>query len=1372
MPKQEKGLSPEKLLLLQRRLQGAAGKPVNDSVIPPRKRGNTGSQSGVVGLPLSFEEEGLWLVDQLEPDSALYNIPIGLRIKGTVDVLVLQRCLNEILERHEALRTHFELEGGHPVQVVGPAVPLEMPLVDLSGMPGDKGENEALRLCNAEAQRPFVLRREILFRAMLFRLAEKDHLLFLNVHHIVADGWSVNVLVRELTILYQAFTDGKSSPLPPLPIQYADYAVWQRGRLQGESLEKQLGYWREKLAGIPALLELPTDRLRPAISRYRGAEVSRELPQGLVDELGKFTRQEGTTLFIVLLSAFQALLQRYTGQGDVPVGTPVAGRNWKGAEDLVGFFVNTVVLRGDLGGDPSFRTLLKQTQEMALEAFVHQDVPFELLVKDLQPKRNTSYSALFQVMLAFLELSPETTHCAGLEISTLILNSGTSKFDFTLFVRKRGEALQLVAEYNTDLFDAQTIERMLGHYQKLLEGIISNPDGKISRLPLLTEAERHQILAEWNETRAEYPREKCVHELIEEQVERTPEAVAVVFEGQVRTYRQLNERANQLARHLRGLGVGPDCLVGIAMERSLEMMVGLLGILKAGGAYVPLDPEYPRDRLAFIMEDSKIPILLTQTRSAGHLPPHRAKIILLDAFDTPPSDDNLPRLVTPENLAYVIYTSGSTGNPKGTLIPHRGLTNYITWAAKAYDVSEGRGAPVHSSISFDLTITGLFAPLLTGASVHLVPESMGLEGLATCLLNNKDFSLVKITPAHLKALSHQLPANAVAGHTRAFIIGGEALFGEDVTFWQKHAPNTVLVNEYGPTETVVGCCVYFVPKNKPLHGTIPIGRPIANTQLYILDSSLNPVPIGVKGELYIGGDGVGRGYLNQPNLTAEKFIANPFFADPGSRLYRTGDLARYLPDGNVEYLGRLDHQVKIRGFRIELGEIELALSEHPGVREAAVTLHESVPGDKRLAAYLVSKNGAISSSDLREFLRNKLPDYMVPAVFMTLPALPLTPNGKVDRKALPQPEFAQTKKFVPPGTPTEIALAKIWCEVLGLEQIGVNDNFFESGGHSLLAIRLLSRINGVLKLNLPVRTLFQNPTIEGLAGHLSAGLKKEGEPELIQVNKGHSDRELFFLIDEGSLGLLKLAHMVHGDLSIYASLAPLPEPALKASMKRQYSALPRMEELAAKHAALIMSRPANKPVLLVGHCFGGWLAFEVAHQLQRAGRQVETILMLDTWMAKPAFWQLKTIWLKTHVKKLLKQGPSYLWQKSLKRINLEKNDLASRLNLATHGNFNAHIPWTIIERIYRHAKNNYILRELTNQGILFVSREDWLSNAYRQMDNTLEAGRWFGGGVEVVDVPGDHVTVLDESHLAELAQCCEKVFEKLSSKQVGPQPCI
>ncbi|KYG06012.1 hypothetical protein BE21_37340, partial [Sorangium cellulosum] len=921
---------------------------------PPRP--SLGAVARGTDPPLSFAQQRLWFLDQLVPNNAFYNVPMAVRLEGPLDVPALERSLLEVVRRHEALRTTFPAVEGKARQVIDAEPPLQMlQVIDLGELLGPAQDEEVQRRAEEEAARPLSLAKGPLLRATLLRLSDRAHVLLFTAHHIVSDGWSMGVFLRESSALYEAFSADRPSPLPDLPIQYADYALWQRQWLSGELLQAQLAYWKQQLAGAPSALSLPTDRPRPAMQTYRGAALRLELPAALVARLRDLGRRHRVTLFMTLLSAFKVLLSRYAGQDDIVVGTPIAGRTHVETEGLIGFFVNTLVLRTDLSGDPAFVELLGRVREVTLGAYAHQDLPFERLVEELAPERDLSRSPLFQVMLVLQNAPLPEASLGGVKLLPLYVQGTTAKRDLTLSLQETESGLVGELEYATDLFDAATIARMAGHFRTLLGSVAEAPGRRISELSLLSPDERHEVIEAWNDTAAEYPDGRCIHALIEEQVERTPDAVAVVFEQRVLSYRELNRRANQLAHRLQSLGVGPDVLVGLCVERSIEMVVGLLGILKAGGAYVPLDPSYPSERLAFMLQDAGGTLLLTQERLAGILPRHGARRLSLDAEGESLAGERTDNPVSgagPDSLAYVIYTSGSSGTPKGVMIPHRGLVNYLAWCTDAYRVAEGRGALVHSSLGFDLTVTGLFSPLLAGGRVVLVADTE--EALVEALRREEGLSVVKLTPAHLTLLGHLLPAGEAAGRTGALVIGGEALTWDQLSFFQQHAPRTRLINEYGPTETVVGCCAYEVAGGASATGAVPIGRPIANTRAYVLDDGLSPVPIGVVGELYIGGAGVARGYIHRPELTAERFVPDPFQERGGARMYRTGDLCRWRPDGLLEYVGRRDHQVKIRGYRIELEEIEAVLRQHEGVREAAVLVRESAPGDRRLVAYVAA----------------------------------------------------------------------------------------------------------------------------------------------------------------------------------------------------------------------------------------------------------------------------------------------------------------------------------------------------------------------------------------------------------------------------------
>jgi amino acid adenylation domain-containing protein/non-ribosomal peptide synthase protein (TIGR01720 family) len=1079
-------LSPEKRALLEMLLK-EQGVNLSRSVILPQSRDtNT--------FPLSFAQQRLWFLDQLEPGSPMYNIPSAVRLTGRLDVAALERSIAEIVRRHEALRTTFAAGNGQPVQVIAPELAFFLPILDLRSLPELEQEAEALRLATKDARQPFDLTAGPLLRATLLRLDEKEHVVLLNMHHIISDGWSIGVLIAEIAMLYQAFSTGEPSPLPRLPIQYADFACWQRNWLQGDVLETQLNYWKEQLGDDPPVLGLATDRPRPAVQTYRGASQRFELPGNTSKAIKALSQEDGNTLFMTLLAAFQVLLYRYTGQDDISVGTPIANRNRSEIEGLIGFFVNTLVMRADLSGNPSFKELLERVREVTLGAYAHQDLPFEMLVEELRPERTLSYSPLFQVMFILQNAPVQARQLPELTLSPLEVHSNTAKFDLTLTVVEDKDRLHGMLEYNADLFDAPTIRRMLKHFQRLLEGIAGDSQQPISDLPLLTEAERHLMLDDWNDTRTDDRLDQCIHHLVEAQAARMPDAVALVFERQRLSYRELNARANQLAHHLRAMGVGPGRLVGVCMERSPEMVVGLLGILKAGGAYVPLDPKYPQERLVFMMQDAQVSVLLTQGRLLETLPDYEARVVCVDdhwAEIAQHSDANLDGEEIARDLAYVLFTSGSTGRPKGVAIEHRSATALIRWARRVFAPGELAGVLASTSISFDLSVFELFVTLSCGNTVILAENALQLPDLAAA----DEVTLVNTVPS---AIAELLRSDAIPGSVQTVNLAGEPLLAHLVDGLYERPSVQRVYDLYGPSEDTT----YSTFARRRFAGPEIIGHPVGNTRAYVLDKSMQPAPIGVPGELYLGGAGLARGYLNRPELTAEKFVPDPWGDEPDGRLYRTGDLVRYGSDGNLEFLGRMDHQVKIRGFRIELGEIEAVLRGHEALKDVVVLARdaETAPSDKRLVAYLVPTlraesqdkaidEGPLTPDDLRSYVRQTLPDYMVPSAFVWLDEMPLTPNGKVNRRALPAPDWSRRdlqSAYVAPRTPVEEMLANIYAQLLGVERVSVRDSFFDLGGHSLLATQLVSRLREFFQLELPLRELFEATSVAELADRVVA----------------------------------------------------------------------------------------------------------------------------------------------------------------------------------------------------------------------------------------------------------------------------------------------
>ncbi|MDF5712719.1 MAG: amino acid adenylation domain-containing protein [Rhizonema sp. NSF051] len=1034
-------------------------------------------------LPMSLAQQRLWFLYQLDPDSAFYNISAVVRFNGQLNPTALEYSLNKIIERHEALRTNFIVVEGQPIQVIHTKPSWMLPIVDLCKLPESEREISGEKLATAEAQQPFNLASDSLIRTTLLKLGEAEHILLLTIHHIVSDGWSMGVLVRELTTLYKAYCDQLPAQLAELPIQYADFAHCQRIWLEGKVRSSQLAYWKQQLDGAPALLELPTDRVRPIMQTFRGANYLLPIAPELRAALNIFSQRQGVTLFMTLLAAFQTLLYRYTGQDDICVGTPIANRNRPEIEGLIGFFVNTLVLRTDLSGNPSFQQLLSRVRQVTLGAYAHQDTPFEHLVEDLKPARSLSHTPLFQVMFILQNAPLPSLALPGLTVKPSTAESLTAKFDLTVSLENTEQGLVAGWEYNTDLFDAAKIEGMAEHFQTLLQAIVANPEQKISQIPLLSVADTDQLLFEWNDTQTDYPKQLCLHSLFEQQVEKTPLSVAVVFEDQMLKYQELNARANQLAHHLRSLGVGPEVLVGICVERSIEMLVGLLAILKAGGAYVPLDPIYPPERLAYILEDSCVSVLLTQQALVDKLPEVNGLIVYLDSdWQNSQNVSNPNSNVCSLNLAYTIYTSGSTGRPKGVQIPHGAVVNFLSSMSAQPGILAEDVLVAVTTITFDIAALELFLPLSIGSRLVLTPDLISDGGQSTVALATSSATVMQGTPATWRAL---MQAGFLGNPQLKILCGGEALSRELATQLLERADS--LWNMYGPTETTIWSAVSQVQAGS---GSVSIGEAIANTQFYILDANLQPVPVGVAGEFHIGGDGLARGYLKRPDLTAEKFIPNPFSSLPGSRLYKTGDLVRYLRDGNIEYLGRIDHQVKVRGFRIELGEIEALLSQDATVQQAVVIAKE-IADDKCLIAYLVPQSNATPSmGELRSFLKQQLPEYMVPSYFVVLDALPLTPNGKVDRKALPDPNHTTLKveAYVAPRNEVERSISAVWQEVLNLDKVGIYNNFFELGGHSLLIIQIYSKLNNKLlgiNRDISIIDLFKYPTISTLAQYLA-----------------------------------------------------------------------------------------------------------------------------------------------------------------------------------------------------------------------------------------------------------------------------------------------
>lgn len=1316
--------------------------------------------------PLSFGQERLWFLEQLEPDSSFHNTPAVVRLTGQLDVIALEQSLNEIVRRHEVLRTSFTNVDGRPEQVIAATVELKLPVSDLRELP--ENENEASRLIEEEARWHFDLGEAPLFRAQLLRLAEDEHVLIVNLHHIISDDWSLGILFREISSLYPAFANGHSSTLEELPIQYADYAAWQREWLRGETLEKQLSYWKDQLSGVLPVMELPADHPRPAIQSFRGARQWISFSKDLSVRIKSLGQREGATLFITLLAAFKALLHRYTGQEDVLIGSAIQNRHHAETEGLIGFFVNTLALRTDLSGNPTFRELLSRVRETALSAYSNQDLPFEKLVQELQPERDLSRNPLFQVM--FAHQTPAALDLPGFKWQSVEIGKDTAQFDLGFFVWEEisGE-VSAATEYSTDLFDATTIQRMLEHFRVLVEAIVSDPDRRLSDLPILSEAEKEQ-LSEWKGIRPDYPKNKCIHELFEEQVQRAPDAIAATFEKQQLTYKELDQRSNQLAHHLRKHGVGPEVPVGICLERSLEMIVTLLGVLKSGGAYLPLDPASPQKRLKLMLEDAGVAVVLVQQHLRERLPSHRASVIAVDSdWETVAheSTEHPPNESTAKNLAYVMYTSGSTGRPKGVSVTHRSVvrlvkeTNYMRFAADEVFLQ-------FAPLSFDASTLEIWGSLLNGARLVMMPPGLpSLEELGAKVSGNH------VTTLWLTAgLFHQLVETQLESlhGVRQLLAGGDVLSVPHVEKVSRDLSDCQLINGYGPTENTTFTCCYRVQPSERFESSVPIGIPISNTEVYILDRHMQPVPIGMIGELYIGGDGLARGYLNDPVMTAERFVPHRLSERPGERLYRTGDRVRYLADGRIEFLGRIDDQVKLRGFRIELGEIEAVLNEHQSVKQSVVIAREDKAGDKQLVAYLVlTEEIETIISDLRRWVKQQLPDYMVPSSFVVLDEFPLTENGKLDRRALPAPDGKQFLKnvYIAPRNTLELLLTKIWEKILEVQPIGIKDNFFDLGGHSLLAVRLFAQINQVCGKNLPLATLFQAPTVEQLASLLGEEKWSPTWSSLVAIQPGGSRPPLFCL------------HLALGHVLFYRELAErlgTDQPVYAFQPQGLDGTLPRhtsIAEMAAHYIKEMHALQPQGPYYLGGSSFGGLLAFEMAQQLHAQGEQTAVLALFDTYA--PGYEELLSangslrrrghllmqrvnlhfanlILLERDAKVRYAREKAELFKGRMKgRIKALENRVKNTLRKLSHSNGHL-VPADDEPDIALQALKEYVPQIYPGRVTLFRASKRSLGD---KTDRDLGWGKLAAGGVEIHEIPGYHGSIVMEPRVRVLAQKLE-----------------
>ncbi|MBV9479785.1 MAG: amino acid adenylation domain-containing protein [Acidobacteria bacterium] len=1297
----------------------------------------------LLAFPLSFAQQRLWVLDQLEESSVAYNVPLALRIRGHLLLEALDRVLAEVLRRHEVLRATFEQQNDGPLQIISPAQGVSFPLLDLSHLSELERLSQAQHIAAGEKKQRFDLARGPVFRTRLVKLAADDHVLFITVHHIVCDGWSQRILLRELCMLYEQLALRTAVCLPELPLQYTDFAVWQRKYLSSPRIEEQLKYWTSRLAGAPPALELPNDHPRPSRQSFRGAKFSGSIASDLLRRLEQLSQGEGVTLFMVLLAAFTVLLSRWSGQEDIVLGSPIAGRSRVELENLIGLFVNTLALRTDLSANPSFRELLAQVRETTLGAYAHQDVPFEKIVEALKPERDLSRNPIFQVMFALQNMPKEIATISGLEITPFGNAESTSaKFDLLLTANETTAGMRLAWEYSTDLFEASTIERMHDHFVRLLNGIVENPNQAVSDLPLLAPREREAILIGFNSTQKTFKPDFDLGGLFEQQTERTPGAIAAVAGDRKLSYAELNARANQLARYLRKRGVRPEVLVGISLNRSLDMLVSILAVLKAGGGYVPLDPAYPKSRIQAMLEDSGTAIIITEKSLEEHLPPGR-ELICLDQESArlhSEPNQNLDGMAEARNLAYVLFTSGSSGRPKGVAVEHRQAANFIQWAQTVFSAEELAGTLFSTSVCFDLSVFEMFAPWSVGGTVILAENILRLPEIAR--LNR--ITLLNTVPSAMAELvrSVHLPDSIITIN-----LAGEPLSPVLVADLYSRTGVRHVYNLYGPTEATT----YATYTRVESGAEVTIGKPIANAQAYVLDTHLNPVPLGAVGELYLGGAGVARGYIGRPDLTAERFLPDPFASRPEARVYRTGDLCRCRVDGTLEYLGRRDHQVKLRGFRIELGEIESVLERFAPVQQA-VAMVADVEREQRLVAYVVAKPGKeVSTAQLRHHAEQHMPAYMVPSIYLLLEKLPLTSNGKVDRRALPTPGVTrQNPAELTPRDEVERMLVKIWTRVLRLPSVGVIENFFELGGHSLLAVRMLAEVRKETGQEIPLATLFQGATVEYLARVLRNGSARQHEM-VVPVQPEGSKPPLFGIVVPGAnpLGYLALSRHLGKDQPIFEIQGPGPR------LRRPYMAT-EFEALAAEYIRAMKATQPHGPYYLAGMCEGARIAFDMARLLEAAGESVGLLAILDTWVLENS--QNRLLWkidyYSGRLKKFWRRSPAEKW---------------SEVRQWAENRYGSSRPEGLWPQVYWPGKDFVPAKCSAKITVFKIPKQPF----FYINDPKLGWGTRTSGEVEVQLVESKHLALLREPYVRALAQklasCLERVcattnFEEQNGK--------
>ncbi|EEF58139.1 non-ribosomal peptide synthetase [Pedosphaera parvula] len=1335
--------------------------------------------------PLSSAQERIWFIGQIEAGSSLYNISAAFRMTGDLNIEALEWSLNEIIRRHENLRTTFVSIEGQPKALVAAATPLTLSFVDQEVAAQTSLQQILDQSCRAEASSPFDLTKGPLLRIKLLRLNPDDHVLLLTMHHIISDGWSLELFYKEVAALYSSRIEGGESPLPELPIQYGDYAVWQRQSLRGKELEEDLAYWKGKLKGPLPTLEMPADRPRQNMDSRAGSVRRTRWPEELTQQVRKLARAEGITLFILLLAAFKVLLHRYTGLEDIIVGTPVANRNRSETEGLIGLFVNTLVLRTEISGSQTFKDFLIQVRNTMYEALEHKEASFEKLVEELNPERNLASNPIFQVMF-LIETNPaRELKLPGLKIEPLPIDEGTAKCDIILFIADREDRLAPAVEYNTSLFDAATMDALLEHFQVLVEGIISDPNQRICDLPILTAAERKKLLVEWNSTGTEYPKDKTISQLFAEQAAARPDAIAIVFENKKLSYRELNEQSNQLAHYLIKTGVQRDDLVGICLERSCELIVSLVAILKAGAGYVSLDPTYPKERLSWMLEDAESRIILTDSSLAKALPIAVngleqngciPKIICLDeewkaitgqSLDCPTQDCDS------ESIAYVCFTSGSTGRPKGVCIPHRGVVRLVKCTNYA-SMTEADTFLQFAPVSFDASTFEIWGALLNGARLVVFPPKFTSLAELEEFIQKQQITILFLTAG----LFHQMVEEQVEclKGLRVLLSGGEVLSTRHVQKALDALSGCQVIDVYGPTENTTFTSWHGIPRQLPAARSIPIGRPISNTTCFILDDHLQPVPIGVYGYLYTGGDGLALGYLKNPDLTAARFVRNPFDVESQSKLYNTGDVVRYLQDGNIEFLGRKDSMVKIRGFRVELGEVEVALLAHHAIRECVAMVHNNSSLEKQLVAYVVPREkGKPTSEELRMFLKDKLPDYMLPSVYVNMESLPLTATGKVNRRALPQldgsrPELG--KDYLAPRDPVEVQLVRIWEELLGIRPVGVQDKFFELGGHSLLAVRLFAKIEKTFGKRLALRLLFETPTIEQLANAIREKELSTSRSLLVPIRDSGSRPPLFLVHGAGGgilWGYANLGGCFSDDQPVYGIESPgmrgMPE-------------VRSIEEMASRYVSEIRGLQSEGPYFLGGYCFGGNVAFEMARQLREKGERVALLALFESmpfhssydkmpWW-RPGFYKKFFINVFYVAKDFLKLQPAVRRDLISRRSRVIGRKLANifKVNKPEERQFDleavvdtAQIPDSELAlwRVHLQAIEEHAMKPYSGRVTLFRTCRQPL---FCSFEDSYGWNEFCFGGVDVKIIPGSHESIFTEPNVRRLASEVEECLRE------------